>query len=570
VVTAAGRVLVVDDEEAVRTTVVALLATAGIAASGCDCGEAALRAIGTQRTAVALVDYHLPDMSGLELAATLTERDRELRVILMTGFASIESAIESVGRVDEYLVKPVQPPMLVHAVRNALERNALMAENRSLIERLQRLSSHQALHDPLTGLPNRMLLTDHLYEALSAISSTSHVAVFFVDIDGFKVINESQGHSAGDHLLRQVAERINHSSALGEMAARFGSDKFVVVNPVVGSVEDACGAAQQLLERFKDPFSVGGASHRVNASIGVAVASPGDGTGPDELLRNADTAMYAAKGRGRAQWALYESDMRERAVARYDVEHGLREALEEGQLTLAYQPIVDLATGAMVGAEALLRWERPGVGTVLPGVFLPVAEECGLGPALGTWVLEAALDDLAAWHASGVLNDGFRLWINAFPHQVADPALPDQLALGLGRRGLSAELVGLEIIEEALADIGTTIQVLTALRRMGVSIGLDDFGAGHSNLAWLQDLPITGLKIDRRFVNELDMGSDGKGELIVRGLIGLGTALGLELVGEGVERSAQAELLAGMGCGRAQGFHFGVPGPAEQLWRRAS
>jgi EAL domain-containing protein (putative c-di-GMP-specific phosphodiesterase class I) len=221
-----------------------------------------------------------------------------------------------------------------------------------------------------------------------------------------------------------------------------------------------------------------------------------------------------------------------------------------------------------VAAEALIRWNRPGLGIVPPGDFLPVADEAGLSPAIGAWVLERALDDLAAWQKAGILVERFRLWINAFPHQVADTALPLQVASGLSHRGLAADMFGLEIIEEALVDIGTTIDVLTALRRIGVAISLDDFGAGHSNLAWLQDLPITGLKIDRRFINGLDTG-DGKGELIVRGLIGLGDALGLELLGEGVERPAQASLLAQMGCRLAQGYHFGHPGTADELWHEA-
>jgi EAL domain-containing protein (putative c-di-GMP-specific phosphodiesterase class I) len=228
---------------------------------------------------------------------------------------------------------------------------------------------------------------------------------------------------------------------------------------------------------------------------------------------------------------------------------------------------VELASGHLVGAEALLRWNRPGQGVVLPGDFLGVAEEAGLTHALGDWVIERALDDLTRIAAGQHAPPGFRLWVNAFPHQTADRSLPDQLGDGLARRGLPADMLGVEIIEEALADLGETIDVLTRLRAMGVAATLDDFGAGHSNLAWLQDLPITALKIDRRFVNELDLGVVGKGALIVEGLIALGRALGLILLGEGVERAAQAELLRDLGCEWAQGYHFGRPGPPDQLWQ---
>lgn len=564
-----GRVVVIDDEEAVRATVVALLEVEGMAARGFGTGADALSDDDTHRAAVAVIDYRLPDMSGLELAEELTAKNPDLRVLLMTGHASMQSAIDSVGRVDEYLVKPVQPPTLIRSVRNALERHALAAENRNLVERLQRLTSYQALYDQLTGLPNRVLLTDHLQDLLGPVHHGTRVSLLFVDLDGFKLVNDSLGHTVGDQLLRQVAERIEEGRGPSETVARFGGDKFVVVRAETSSVEDATAAAQQLLDRLAEPFSVGGVEHRVAASIGVAVAVAGDGTSPEDLVRNADTAMYRAKSQGRAQWVLYDAGMRHEVLQRYDVERGLREALEGGQLQLAYQPIVALQTGHLVGAEALLRWARPGQGTLLPTDFLPVAEEAGLTPAIGVWVVEQALDDLAWWQAAGVLPPDFRLWVNAFPHQVADRQLPEQLAAGLARRGLSAGSLGLEIIEEALADIGETIGVLGALRRMGLAITLDDFGAGHSNLAWLQDLPITGLKIDRRFVNELDLAADGKGALIVRGLIALGDALGLVLLGEGVERPKQAELLTTMGCAWAQGYYFGHPAAADQFWQSA-
>ncbi len=564
---ASGRVVVIDDEEAIRATVVAVLESAGVDARGFDSAAAALDEDDTYRAAVALIDYRLPDMSGLELALALTDKNPDVRVLLMTGHASMESAIESVGRVDEYLVKPVPPPTLIRSVRNALERFALAADNRSLVERLQRLTSYQALYDQLTGLPNRVLLTDRLHEVLG---TTRHrhqtVALLFVDLDGFKLINESLGHSVGDQLLSLVAERIGAGADESQTVARFGGDKFVVVRSDMASVEDAPVAAAQLLEQLSHPFSVGNVAHRLSACVGVAVAATGDGTTPDDLIRNADTAMYRAKAQGRGQWVVYDPGMRDQVMERFDLERGLRQAIDADQLALAYQPIVELATGQLVGAEALLRWQRPGEGTVMPTEFLPVADAAGMTPALGDWVIERALDDLGAWRDAASLPSGFRLWVNAFPHQAADRSLPGHLARGLAARGLAADTIGIEIIEEALADLGETIAVLQALRDMGVAVTLDDFGAGHSNLAWLQDLPITALKIDRRFVNELDLGVGGKGALIVEGLIALGRALGLALLGEGVERQAQADLLTSLGCDWAQGYHFGRPGPAEHLW----
>jgi predicted signal transduction protein with EAL and GGDEF domain len=362
-----------------------------------------------------------------------------------------------------------------------------------------------------------------------------------------------------------VAERISDAVDEADTVARFGGDKFVVVRSGSPLPEEVSAMAAHVLERLSQPFVVGGAAHHVTASIGAAVAQPGDGTSPDDLVRNADTAMYRAKAEGRARCVVYDAGMRDRVVARVDMERDLRRAIETDQLELVYQPIVELDGGRLVGAEALLRFNRPDQGVILPGDFLPVAEEAGLTRALGDWVVTRALDDLSVLAASARLPDGFRLWVNAFPHQTADRSLPETLADGLARRGLPPDLLGLEIVEEALADLSETIAVLTDLRSMGIAATLDDFGAGHSNLAWLQDLPITALKIDRRFVTELDLMAGGKGALIVQGLIALGKALGLVLLGEGVERPAQAELLRRLGCDWAQGYHFGRPARRDQL-----
>ncbi len=561
-----SRVMVVDDDDAVRATVTAILEASGIAATGHATGADALADDGPRRAAVALVDYRLPDTSGLELASALKEADPEIRVLLMTGHASMESAIESVGRVDEYLIKPVQPQALLQSVRNALSRHTLAVENQNLVDRLQRLTNYQALYDPLTRLPNRMLLTDRLHEALTAEGSGGRVAVLFVDLDGFKLVNDSLGHRVGDQILRSVAERLDVGRFPEQTAARFGGDEFVLVCPGTETEADALAKAEQVLAALREPLGVAGIAHWVDASVGVVLAPTDGAAAPDLLVQDAETAMYAAKAQGRGLCLLYEETMRDRVIQRYDVERGVREAYEAGHLGLVYQPIIDLATAEVVGAEALLRWYRPGAGTVLPGDFLPVAEDAGLGLAIGRFVIERALDELAGWRARGLVDDSFRLWINASPQQMADPALPGIVADALARHQLPGSMVGLEVVEEALADIGATVEVLTELRALGLSINLDDFGAGHSNLAWLQELPITGLKIDRRFVSGLDVDSDQRGPLIVRGLIDLGHALGLKLLGEGVERPDQARLLTELGCDQAQGYHFGYPVSAEELW----
>jgi len=563
-----GLVLVVDDDESIRETLVGVLASASIRAAGVGTAKEALKLVPLNEPAVVVVDYRLPDSSGIELAKELKDRDPEMPVLLLTGFASLDSAIAAVGQLDAYLIKPVAPQTFLQTIRNALARRGLVAENKNLVERLQRLNAYQALYDPLTGLPNRALLDDRLSQAIASSRRTgTSLAVLFVDLDGFKVVNDLFGHHVGDQLLREMADRLAEARRSSDTVARFGGDEFVVVCPDVRTSAAACRIAEHLLAELSRPAMVDGVEHRLTASVGIAVTSRGAMSQSAEmLLRNADTAMYRAKEEGRDGWEIFDDAMRDRVLERFEVERGLRAGMDNGDLSLAYQPMVDLQTGAVVGAEALLRWHRPGYGTVLPGGFLTVAEESGLIVPIGRWALEEALCDLDLWCKERSVPDGFRLWVNVSPHQLANPHFAELVRELMDVHELPATLLGVEIVEEALRDVGATAKMLRGLRDIGVSINLDDFGAGHSNLSWLQELPITGLKIDRRFVANLDRLGDDRGSAIVGGLIGLGRALGLSVVGEGVETEAQAEALRTMGCEHAQGYYFGYPGSPAHLW----
>jgi len=567
-----GLVLVVDDDEGIRDTLVGVLASAAIRAVGVGTAQEALKLVPLHEPAVVVVDYRLPDSSGIELAKELKDRDPEMPVLLLTGFASLDSAIASVGQLDAYLIKPVAPQTFLQTIRNALARRGLVAENKNLVERLQRLNAYQALYDPLTGLPNRALLDDRLSQAIASSRRTgTSLAVLFVDLDGFKVVNDLFGHHVGDQLLREMADRLAEARRSSDTVARFGGDEFVVVCPDVRTSAAACRIAEGLLAELSRPAEVDGVEHRLTASIGIAVTSRGAMSQSAEmLLRNADTAMYRAKEEGRDGWEIFDDAMRDRVLERFEVERGLRTGMDNGDLSLAYQPLVELETGAVVGAEALLRWHRPGYGTVLPGGFLGVAEESGLIAPIGRWALEEALCDLARWCQERTVPEGFRLWVNVSPHQLANPQFADLVRVLMDEHDLPASLLGVEVIEEALRDVGATAKMLRGLRDIGVSINLDDFGAGHSNLSWLQELPITGLKIDRRFVANLGNDGDERGRAIVDGLIGLGRALGLSVVGEGVETEAQAAALRAMGCEHAQGYYFGYPGSAAHLWETAA
>jgi len=565
-----GLVLVVDDDESIRDTLVGVLASASIRAVGVGTAKEALKLVPLHEPAVVVVDYRLPDSSGIELAKELKDRDPEMPVLLLTGFASLDSAITAVGQLDAYLIKPVAPQTFLQTIRNALARRGLVAENKNLVERLQRLNAYQALYDPLTGLPNRALLDDRLSQAIASSRRTgTSLAVLFVDLDGFKIVNDLFGHHVGDQLLREMADRLAEARRSSDTVARFGGDEFVVVCPDVRTSAAACRIAEHLLAELSRPAVVDGVEHRLTASVGIAVTSRGAMTQSAEmLLRNADTAMYRAKEEGRDGWEIFDDAMRDRVLERFEVERGLRTGMDNGDLSLSYQPMVDLQSGAVVGAEALLRWHRPGYGIVLPGGFLTVAEESGLIVPIGRWALEEALCDLALWCQERPVPEGFRLWVNVSPHQLANPHFAELVRELMDGHDLPASLIGVEIVEEALRDVGATAKMLHGLRDIGVSINLDDFGAGHSNLSWLQELPITGLKIDRRFVANLDRHGDDRGVAIVSGLIGLGRALGLSVVGEGVETKAQADALRTMGCEHAQGYFFGYPGPPAHLWER--
>jgi diguanylate cyclase (GGDEF)-like protein len=525
----------------------------------------ALRLQAIHLPAATVVDYRLPDGSGIELASLLKDLSPSSPVLMLTGYASMDSAIASVGQLDAYLMKPVPPHTFIQAIINALTRSRLVAENLRLVERLQRMTAFQASYDAVTGLPNRTFMEMRLTESVAAsVQSGESLALFFIDLDGLEVLNDLFGHQVGDELLRQMGNRLNDLRRDDDTVARFGGNEFVMIRQSADTV-DACLFADRLIETLLRPMEMSGIEHRVRPCIGIVVTDPDTvSQSPETLLQNADTAKYLARQKHQAGWELFELRMRRRVVDRYEIERGLRNAFD-GDFSLVYQAVVDIPSGQLVGAEALLRWDRVGHGTQLPGAFLPVAEETGLILPIGKWVLNQALSDLAAWRRDGGLPAGFKLWVNVSPHQLATPDFPEVVRHLLETHGVEPDHLGLEILEEALIDTGTAEKALRELRDLGVSLNLDDFGAGHSNLSWLQELPITGIKIDRRFVAGLDVPGNERGPAIVSGLIKLCQALGLQVIGEGVETLAQADALSSMGCHLVQGYYFGRPMPGSPV-----
>jgi diguanylate cyclase (GGDEF)-like protein/PAS domain S-box-containing protein len=431
---------------------------------------------------------------------------------------------------------------------------ALAIEHSQLSERLV----HQAQYDALTGLPNRLLFQDRLSQAMhNARRHGQKLAVMFIDLDGFKRVNDSLGHQAGDLLLTQVAARFRKVVRGTDTLARMGGDEFIVVLVNTRDTRAAARVAQQLLHALKEPFEVAGHELVVTASIGISFF-PEDGQEQDTLQRHADAAMYKAKASGRNGFQCYTTALNAQLMGRIEMEQQLRQALGRGELQLAYQP-QHLADGSLVGFEALLRWFHPRWGAVAPGKFIPLAEECGLILPIGKWVLEEACHQCAHWRADG--HPGLRVAVNVSAVQFEQADWNRTVARALDYARLHASGLELEITEGlVMQDAANTSKRLRTMREMGVSLAIDDFGTGYSSLAYLQRLPIDTLKIDQSFVRGLEPRPGGRDSTaIVETIVNLGRGLGMQVLAEGVETRTQLELLRNMGCHAMQGYHFGRP-----------
>ncbi len=418
---------------------------------------------------------------------------------------------------------------------------------------------HVAHHDSLTGLPNRSLLRDRLTQALSRARARDElVAVLFANLDRFKAINDSLGHRGGDELLRQVAERLRGCVRDTDTVARFGGDEFVAVLAGAADLPVAV-AVQKILQVCAEPYDVDGQPVVVGTSIGVAM-HPGDGRDPDTLLRNADAAMSAAKSAGPGTFRFFTSDLNARAHESLQIEAGLRAAIQNGGFQLTYQPKVDLATHAIRGAEALVRWTHRGL-SVPPGVFIPIAEESGLIVQIGEQVLEKACRQCAEWRRQGF---EFPVAVNLSPRQFRQQDLPATIARLLEQTGLPPRCLELEITESTfIEDPDAVAADIANLRRLGVLISIDDFGTGFASLNYIRRFAFDVLKIDRSFIEGIPR--EQGHAAIVEAVIMLSNALGIEVVAEGVETAEQVAVLSAYGCGLAQGYYFSPPVTAEEF-----
>jgi diguanylate cyclase (GGDEF)-like protein len=431
---------------------------------------------------------------------------------------------------------------------------------------LERQLSHRATHDALTGLPNRLLLTDRLTQALVRSRRSGRlVAVMFVDLDQFKAVNDTLGHAAGDQVLIAVSRRLTRACRASDSVTRFGGDEFVLVVEDVDSLENVHRIAQRILDSMTTPIVVDGSELYFGASIGVAVTNGETAATETEvagLLRDADTAMYRAKEAGRNTFVVFDPGMRERVATRLALTTSLRHAVTRGELRLLYQPQFDCSSDRVVGAEALVRWQHPERGMVSPLDFIEAAEESGVIVEIGAWVLDEACRQAAQWQA--ISPDDFTVHVNLSPRQLGDANVVPLVRHTLSRHALAPHRLGLEITEGALMDDPeAAARTLEQLHEIGVQISVDDFGTGYSSLAYLQRFPVNALKIDRFFVSRILQ--DGKTAALVRGIVGLADALGLATIAEGVETEEQRLATEDLGCGSYQGFLKARPGPASVL-----
>ena len=496
------------------------------------------------------------DAAGLFLAVALSL----LSELCFTAYSNVNDIYSLLGHLYKVLSYWfIYRVVFVSSVHEPYRRLAAeIAERQAAEQKIEVL----AFYDSLTGLPNLDLLRDRTDQALVAQrGSPECVALIFMDVDGFKTLNDSLGHSYGDALLRGLAERLRPLLKAGDTLCRSGGDEFIMLLRELEHADDAANMALQIMQQVRQPFSILGRSISTSLSLGVALA-PHDGNSFESLLRNAETAMYKAKQDGRQTWRFFDAAMNDEALEHLTLLNGLRQAIDNHELLLHYQPQIDLRSGTLIGVEALVRWQHPELGLLPPGRFIAAAEESRLIVPMGEWILHQACNQAAAWHCAGLSIAQVAVNISAIQLQQGKV---EQLVLqALASSQLPAQMLELEITESSLLD--KTDQVMDTLKRlkaMGVRLSIDDFGTGYSSLAYLRHLAVDKLKIDQSFIRDLNGSGDSRA--IVTAIVQMARSLGLATIAEGVEDNATAHALYELGCFEVQGYLYARPMPAEQL-----
>ncbi|HEY9050612.1 MAG TPA: EAL domain-containing protein [Gammaproteobacteria bacterium] len=549
-------VLIADDDPAIRLVLRHTMEQDGYRVIEVANGREAVDATLQQYPDLILMDAVMPELDGFQAILQIkTKVEFEtLPILIITALdddLSVAQAFEA-GACD-YITKPIKWSVLRQRVKRLLKASDA-----------ERKIRHLAYHDSLTGLPNRLLFNDRIEQAISrATRNKTRFALLFIDIDHFKVINDSMGHEAGDNLLTSLTLRIQQSLRRTDTVARLGGDEFAIILENIHLPEDIILVTKNLLEDLGKPIQIIERDVYVGASIGIAVF-PDDGEDFGTLLKHADTAMYRAKETGRNTFQFYASEMSAAATRRMELENSLRNAIDREQLVVFYQPKYDLKNRQVLGMEALVRWNHPEKGLIPPDEFIPLAEETGLIVRLGEWVIKKACNQLKEWQQAGYAINN--LSINVSPRQFHEQDLAALFRNVLTETGLDSQHIEIELTESTLAQNQNNAQeVLHQLHAMGLVIALDDFGTGYASLSYLKQFPIHTVKIDRSFVWGIP--SDKQNMAIVRAITGLAAEMCLSVIAEGVETEEQIEFLKDVGCMQGQGYYWSKPVSAEEFER---
>jgi diguanylate cyclase (GGDEF)-like protein len=545
-------VVLADDDPSIRLMVRHVLESEDFDIVEASDGLEALKAVEKHHPALILLDAVMPGIDGFTTCQQIKDKGyTDIPVMMITGLdddASVERAYE-VGAID-FITKPIKWAVLKHRVKSVVAK--------VIAERKVKLLAYR---DTLTGLPNRLLFADRLEQAVVRSERTrTSMALMLIDIDDFKLVNDSFGHDAGDKLIKAVGDLISKSLRRADTIARLGGDEFAVIIEGIDGPDDAISIADNLTTILEHNVRLDDQETYTSASIGIAVY-PGDGKDARTLLKNSDTAMYRAKESGRHCFQFYKPEMSVSAMERLDLENSLKAAFENDEFLIHYQPVIDIHKNEVVGVEALLRWHHPEKGMIQPNDFVSVVEDCGLIVALGEWMINSVCKQVKLWHDAGLEKQNVS--INLSPRQFKEQDLVTLFTQALAENGIEGSSLSVEVTERTLIDnIGEVEKTLKKLREMGVRILLDDFGTGYASLAYLKEFPVDVVKIDHAFIAGIPDNQDDSA--IVDAIAGLTRGLKLALHAEGVENERQLNVLKGLGCQFAQGYYWSKPLPGNE------
>lgn len=559
------KILVIDDEEEVRSILVALLEAAEFDVVQAGNGLTGVRLAREHLPDLILCDVNMPKLDGYGVLKDLREDPATTAIpfIFLSGRGEREEMRFGMDLgADDYLSKPFRRTELLRAIDARLAKQAALTRHFDSELKLAEEKLNYALHyDGLTGLPNRLTLRERLNQVFLQTPGKQQVAILSFGLDRFKRINETMGYAAGDALLRIVAERLMRCISPKDTVARLNADQFAMILAGITHKEAVEGVARTILDSLSEPFVIEGAGIFTTASIGITLY-PSDGLDIDHLIKNAEAAMHDAKQHGGNGFKFYSTEIQTVSAAELALEANLRYALERKELSISYQPQVSLQTGAILGAEALVRWHHPEKGLIGPSQFVPIAEKSGLIVQIGEWVLQNACLQVKKWQEAGYYP--FTISVNLTGHHFSQKNLGDRLVQILRETGLEPASLDIELTESILMqDVHTAISMLTELKRMGIQISIDDFGTGYSSLSYLKRFPFDTLKIDQSFIRNVS--SDDKNAVITMAIIEIAHNLNLKVIAEGVETESELSFLFRNRCDAIQGYLFSRPVPVNEF-----